>query len=728
MRIVLMHLFLCLSTLCSAQAFQGYIIEETPNKRSFAISNAVVAVLNSTEYAVTDSNGYFTLSRVNPEFDSLVIAAFGYKKDTVSLNGNTMATISMQPLELQEAVISVNRREVSVGDVEVISSADLVKDACCNLSEVFENTATVDISYSDAVSGAKEIHMLGLDGAYAQVLVENMPGMRGLGNTFGMNYIPGPWMSSIQVNKGCGSVVNGYESMMGQINVEFKKPQFADKLFVNFFLNQDARSELNIIHTHKIKKRWSYLGAYHGFYNWLRMDMNHDHFIDNPLVMNGNSLQRFTYENPGKMMFVGAVSVNIEDRVGGSVHYKPYTDKHAAHTAWGIRLRTDKIDAIAKTGFTFADGQSLGIQYKYTYHHQRGDIGLKRYDATEHFGYLNFIFQHEIDDTEDLLKAGVSLQLNSVREQLNDILLQRVEIVPGMFGEANLNFGVEKQVMLTAGVRADYHNLYGALASPRVNLKWRIIYGLNLRLSAGRGYRVPTLFAENFGWLANNRTVMVSSNLGIEESWNCGAGLVYDFDLNFRPGSITVDYFRTDFIRQVVPDIEQPGYLQFYAISKASSANALQVDVNYEPVKRLDVKLSYKYELSTVQYKSGKKLIPFRPQHRGLISIAYATKDKHWRFNSSLNWFGKTRVPDYRLTPDLAYQSSGKNWFQWNAQITYIIRQWEIYAGAENMLNFTQKTPIVMNDAPFSNQFDASMIWGPVRGAMAFAGFRWNMK
>ncbi len=727
MRILLLYLLLCFSSLCCAQTLQGYIIEETPNRRNYAISGALVSVLHTSDYTVTDSNGYFALNNVDAQDDSLVITAFGYKKDTIALNGDAMVTISIQPLLMTEAVISVNRKEIAVSNAEVISSADLVKDACCNLSEVFENTASVDISYSDAVSGAKEIHMLGLDGAYAQVMVENMPGVRGLGNTFGMNYIPGPWMSSIQVNKGCGSVVNGYESMMGQINVEFKKPQFADKVFVNFFLNQDARSELNIISAHKIKKRWSYLGAYHGFYNWLRMDMNHDHFIDNPLVINGNSLQRITYDNPGKMMFIAAVSVNIEDRVGGSVHFKPRTDEHATHHAWGIRLRSDRVDAFAKTGFTLSNEQSIGIQYKYYYHRQRGNIGFKNYDATEHFGYLNLIFQQE-SGSGYLIKAGLSLQMNSVREKLSDIALQRMEIVPGIFGEANLNFGPDEQVMITAGIRADYHNMYGALASPRANLKWRILYGLNFRASAGRGYRVPTIFAENFGWLANNRTVNVSANLGLEESWNCGAGIVYDFDLNFRPGSISVDYFRTDFIKQIVPDIEEAGYLQFYSITNASSANALQMDVNYEPVKRFEVKLSYKYELTTVNYKSGKKIIPFRPQHRGLVSLSYATKDKHWRFNSSVNWFGKTRVPDFRLSPDVEYSSYGKNWFQWNAQITYVIKQWEIYAGAENMLNFTQKHPIVLSENAFSNQFDASMIWGPIRGAMAFAGFRWNLK
>lgn len=719
-------IYLIWPCLAAAQGVQGYIIEETPNKRKFAVTGAVIQVLGTENYTTTDSTGFFKISDADPLTDRLVVSAFGYAKDTFELNSNAILTIALAPLQMNEAVITVNRREVSVASTEIISSADLVKDACCNLSEVFENTTTVDVSYSDAVSGAKEIRMLGLDGVYAQIMVENIGAIRNLNNTFGMNYIPGPWMSSIQVNKGAGTVVNGYESMSGQINIEYKKPQNTDKLFVNLFLNQDMRSELNVITAHKIKKRWSYLGALHGFYNWLRMDMNHDHFIDNPLVTNGNMMHRITYDNPGKMMFIGVVQVHAEDRIAGSEHYKPRTDAHAMHHAWGIRLQTQRVDAFAKTGFTFNDMSSLGIQYKYYYHRQNGHIGSRQYSANEHFGYINMIYQYQIDDKESMLKAGVSLQVNQVNEQLDSVNLNRTEVVPGAFGEANLNFGNDKQVMLSAGIRTDYHNLYGAIASPRLNLKWRIIYGLNFHLSGGRGYRVPTLFAENFGWLANNRVVQVQS-AGLEESWNYGASLSYDFDLNFRPGNITVDFFRTDFVQQTVVDIEEAGLLQFYYLKNASFANAAQIEMNYEPLKRWEIKLAYKYEQNVIHYHSGKKIYPFRPQHRGLLSMSYTTKNNRWRFNTSANWFGKSRVPDFRLSQDVPYNATGRHWVQWNAQITYRIKQWEVYLGAENILNFMQKNPIVMSDQPFSNQFDASMLWGPVRGAMAFAGFRWVM-
>ena len=273
---------LSVCAIANAQMVQGFVIEEQPGNKRFAISGAIVCVLNTTNAAATDDKGAFMLMGVDIEKAALVVSALGYVTDTFQLKGSAMLTISLRPYELKEVNATarkVTRIEMTPRNVEVINSGDLVRDACCSLSESFDNSATVDVNFTDAVSGAKEIRMLGLDGAYTQIMTENMPGIRGLGNSFGLSYIPGPWMSSIQVNKGAGSVVNGYESITGQINVEFKKPLTADRLFVNLYLNQDLRTELNIISAEKISKKWSTLNAVHGAFNGLKTDFNHDGFF-----------------------------------------------------------------------------------------------------------------------------------------------------------------------------------------------------------------------------------------------------------------------------------------------------------------------------------------------------------------------------------------------------------------------------------------------------------------
>ena len=710
--------------LLQAQSVQGYVVEQLPNGKTQPLFNAVVAIKGTTNAAYTDSLGHFALQNVNTATDTLITATMGYVSDTTPIRGNVLLTITLSPLQLTQVEIKGRKDAMQVERVETITSADLTKDACCNLSESFENTATVDVSYSDAVSGAKEIRMLGLDGAYTQMTVENIPAIRGLGNTFGLNYISGVWMNSIQVNKGAGSVVNGYEPITGQINVEMKKPHNAERLFVNLFFNQDARTEFNIITAHKMKKHWGILSAIHGQWNWLKMDMNHDHYIDNPLIKNLNVMHRATYLGDKGFSFIGGVIVNLEDRRGGSYHFDP-KKSITEQNEWGVRLKTARAEAFAKTGWVFTDHSSLGIQYKYYYHQQNGYIGRRVYDANEHFGYLNVIYQQEISEKEDLIKVGASLQTNYVSEVLDTFNRTRMEVVPGAFAETALNFGEDNKVVLVGGMRLDYHNLYGAFGSPRFNLKWNILYDLSLRLSAGRGYRVPTLFAENFGLLANSRTISIDPAIKFEEAWNYGASLTYKFNLNFREGSISVDYYRTDFVNQVVVDLEDPRQLRFYNMDGKSFANALQVDFSYEPVKRFDVKLAYKFEQTKTDYKDGRKILPLRPQHRGLVSLGYTTKNDHWRFNTSLNWFGKTRIPSTAANDDANQRDlRSKDWFQLNAQVTFKWKAWEVYLGGENLLNFIQMNPIIAGDAPFSNQFDASLIWGPLRGAMAFTGVR----
>ena len=714
-----------------SQMLHGYVIEETPDGKKLAIANAVVGVLNTTNATSTDDKGMFMLMNVNADKDALVVSSVGYKTDTIWLKGNSTFTITLTPLQLKEVEATAKkatRVELTAMNVEVINSGDLVKDACCNLSESFENSATVDVNFTDAVTGAKEIRMLGLDGIYTQIMIENIPSIRSLGNTFGMSYIPGAWMSSIQVNKGAGSVVNGYESMTGQINVEFKKPATTDRLFVNLYVNQDLRTELNIVSATKINSKWSTLTAIHGAYNWLKTDMNKDGYLDNPLVKNVDFFNRFTYQSGKVFSFWSGLSANFEDRKGGSVHFDPTVDK-MDQNYWGFRLNTNRVEAFAKTAFNLPNENFIGIQYKYIYQNQFGFIGRKDYNGLENFGYLNFIYQKTFDEREDLVKVGASVLLDDVTEQLDTFLRKRFEAVPGVFAEGNFNFGQDKKVMLVTGLRLDEHNLYGSFVTPRINLKWNILYDFSLRLSAGHGYRVPTIFAENFGLLANNREIIIDPKLGYESAWNYGANLTYKFFLGFREGIISADYYRTDFEHQVVADIENIRQLQFYNLNGHSFANAVQTEISYEVVKGLDVKLAYKYERTKTDYVSGRKIIPLRPQNRGLMSLQYTTKNNHWRFNTSANWFGKTRIPDTFLN-DAANQRPGwsKDWVQLNAQVTFKWKQWEIYAGGENLLNFTQKNPIIAGDQPFSNQFDASLIWGPLKGEMVFAGFRFNLK
>jgi outer membrane receptor for ferrienterochelin and colicin len=637
---------------------------------------------------------------------------------------------SLKKYELKEVEVRTNQSTFNTATqkVEIITAKDLQKDACCNLSESFENSATVDANYADAVSGARHIRLLGLDGKYVQFTNENIPGIRGLQQTFGLSFVPGPWMSSIQINKGAGSVVNGYGSIAGQINLEFKKPQNSERFFANVFMNQDVRTELNLLSAQKSKnEKWSFMTLAHGLINWLPMDMNHDEFVDNPLVKQVNFMQRFTYQSGKMFNFIGAVSGTLEDRESGQVKHFETNEQHAPHDLWKLQLKTQHLEAFAKTGFMLNDFSSLGIQYKYFFHRQFGNIGAKRYDALQHFGYVNLIYQYEFL-ARSFLKVGSSFLVDNVREQLDSFYLKRMELVPGVFAEASYDY--EEKLNIVAGVRADYHNLYGPFFSPRLNVKWNILYDLSLRLSAGKAYHVPTVFAENFGFLANNRTISLPAKIKPEEAWSFGGSASYRFYLDFREGNISFDFFHTRFTNQLVTDLENVRELNFYNLSGKSYSNSFQTEINYELIPRFDAKLAYRFEDVRTTYKSGLKWVPLRPRHKALLSLEYTLKNKRWRFNTHLTWYGLARVPSTAGNePQFQISERSKNYFLWNAQITYIHRKFfEVYVGAENMLNQTQTMPVIgLNGYSVTSQFDASLVWGPIRGAMAFAGFRFTL-
>jgi outer membrane receptor for ferrienterochelin and colicin len=613
------------------------------------------------------------------------------------------------------------RMEMATQNVELISGSDLKKDACCNLSESFMRSGAVDVQYSDGVSGAKEIRMLGLAGNYLQTMYENVPGIRGINSAFGMEYLPGTWMQSIQINKGAGSVVNGYDAITGQMNVELKKPQSAEKFFLNVYLNQDARAEINSHFSFKLKdKDWYTMGLVHGSVNWLKMDFNKDGFIDNPLFNRFTAMNRwFHVKSDGGMLMI-AGSVNFEDRKAGQLSYdfkKPMNEQQQ----WGSLLKTNHAELFAKTSFLFEHESTLGIQYKYSYQQQSGFIGRKELLSLEHFGYVNAIYQNEFSEG-NTIKVGASFFVNDVRERLDTFAFKRTELVPGVFAEAT--FSPFKKMTIVAGLRVDQHNIFGTFLSPRLNIKWDILPDLSLRVSGGRGYRTPNLIADNYSYFFSNRNLSIDP-LKPEIAWNYGASLSYKFNLDFREGWVHLDFYRTDFAQQLVVDLEQRNQLQIYTQNGKLFSNSLQAEVSYEVVENVTAKIAYKWDNVKVNYREGFRVQSLKPQHKILFVLDYDWKKPRIVLTTNFAWYSKVRVPAIAIDEKIV----SKYLYQWNMQITKKIKeQWEVYLGAENILNQTQPNPIQSALEPLHQNYDATLIWGPVRGAMVYAGFRFVIK
>jgi outer membrane receptor for ferrienterochelin and colicins len=734
-RIILFLLLIMLSANSGfAQQLTGKVSAKE-GESTFPLVGANLRWLGTTNGTVSNESGSFSLVLPDSLPARLIASYIGYKADTITVSSSKplhIQLISAEQLQ-EEVVISASPTYISKVEprkMEVITRKELQKAACCNLSESFETNASVDVSFSDAVTGAKQIQMLGLDGVYTQIMTENVPAVRGLAAAYGLSYTSGTWVQSIDVGKGAGSVVNGYESITGQINVELLKPEDSERFYLNLYANHMGRTEANIHLAQKLGKKWSTGLLFHTDRMRTTVDRNGDGFLDMPHSTQYSLVNRWKYDGDRLKSQFG-VKLLTEDKMGGQVNFDPSDKAHQYHTGvYGTGMDTRRVEVFAKNGIIFPSKpyKGLGLVTSATYHKQNAFFGLNNYDGTQKTFYGNLIYQSIIGNTNHQFKTGFNYLYDEYNEVFADSAFARTESVPGAYGEYTFS-GINKFTAV-AGLRADFHNIYGPFLTPRLHLKYDLSEATTLRASTGRGLRVANPLAENTSALVSSRQIIVRNRLMPEVAWNYGLNLTHDFHLNNKPGMVTLDLYRTDFQNQVVMDMDASvRQILFYNLDGKSFANSFQAELQYEPVKSLSMKTAYKfYDVKTTL--NGKlQQRPFVSRHRFFFNTGYATKFDKWKFDFTTQWHGPKRIPDTADNPaEHRLNAYSPSFFVFNAQVTKAFRKWDAYLGVENLGNFKQANPIVSTDQPFSPNFDASMVWGPIVGRMVYAGMRFSIK
>lgn len=659
-----------------------------------------------------------------------------------------IATDTLSRKALDEVTVKHRRKSTEINMIgaiktERIGQRELLKAACCNLSESFETTPSVDVAFTDAVSGYKQIQMLGLTGPYTMITRENIPDIRGLAAVTGLTFTPGTWIEGMQLSKGTGSVVNGYESVAGQINVEWRKPfeEKADRWLFNLYQNTQGRTEGNVVFNHKLNKNLSTNVLAHGKGQWMRVDMNNDNFMDQPLDQQWVLANRWFYFAPSGIEIQGGVKGVYSDQLGGHKDFSTGTAQVEGNP-WGYRQQIRRGEAWAKIGKVYRDKpwKSMGLQLSGVYHDQESQYGPRNYEGRQRSLYANYIYQSIIGNTNHVIKGGASALIDDYSEKLEQQNYRRTESVPGIFAEYAYNHLTKFNVV--AGLRADYHNLYGAFVTPRLHVRYAPFPKTVIRASVGRAQRTANIFAENMGYLASTRLFFVQGGNGKypyglepEVAWNTGLNLTQKFMLNYRDGSFSVDYYYTRFQNQVVVDAEYPHYISFYNLQGKSFAHSFQAQLDYEPIRHLDVRLAYRwYDVrSTYRDEVTKELElkerPLVAAHRAFVNVGYETNN-NWKFDYTLQWIGQKRVPELQHG---SMHTSGDEmspaFVQMNAQIS---KGWnnnlEVYLGGENLTNYMQHDAVIGASNPYAPGFDASMIWGPVMGRNIYAGLRYKIK
>ena len=720
----------------------------------------------TTVGVATDVNGRFQLEPVKST-NLLVTSFMGFHNDTTEVTSHSELTIVLvsdlllEEVDIVERKMAMLRSRISPLTTETLTGEALCMAACCNLSESFETSASVDVAYSDAATGAKQIRLLGLSGTYVQMLTENTPNIRGLAQAFGMEYIPGPWMEAIQVSKGTSSVLNGYEAIAGQINVEYLKPQTQDPVALNAMISTETHAEVNVTGGWDINDKVSTGVLFHAQNMSLELDHNHDGFLDMPKNTNVNLLNRW-YIRDGD--YTGQILVRglYDHRIGGQTKEAVTV----APTPYHIDLNTWRVDGFMKNGYVFDQetGMSIGIIASASYHNQQNSYGSRQWNAAQTNAYLNAIFQTSFDDSAtDLwddhshnLSAGLSVNYDGYQEELSLVSpidnLNRWEMTPGVFAEYTYTY--KDKITLLVGIREDYSTRYGFFTTPRMNLRYAPFEWWTLRGSVGLGYRSPNAIADNAAYLSSNRIYHFDEvNLAQERSMNTGLSTVFYIPMGNKELQLSGEYYYTRFLDGVIADMDRDLYgVTLYKMHDVADAQYFshnwQVEANMEILRGWTMTAAFRYtdvkqtsfNIATNEYQLRDK--PLQNKFKGIISTSYQTPLKTWQFDLTAQFNGEGRMPDGFVIPEGSKQYRMHNgyiyhkWYpQLLGQVTKFFRTWSIYLGAENMTNFTQDNPIVgskIGDTQFVNtqsaNYDASMIWAPIHGWKLYLGFRWALE
>lgn len=744
MRNTFLIILLFASLFATAQkTLSGTILDD----RKEPLPGANLYWLNTTVSTSTGGDGTFIIP-YKEEYEKLVISYINYETDTLTINSPDNITHIMRlsgGKDLKEVILQKNikslRRSSETANVTKVNSKELLKAACCNIAESFETNPSIDVNFSDALTGTRQIKMLGLTSPYILIAEENIPAVRGASQAYGLTFVPGTWVESIQITKGAGPVINGYESITGQINYELLKPIDDIPFFVNAYGSTGGRFELNTHFNKKFSEKLSSSLFVHGNTRVAKNDMNDDGFLDNPLAKQINVMNRWQYAD-GERGIVSFFNVRYmrDEKQTGELDFDPDRDKFT-NNFWGSEINTNKLDLSSKIGYVFPDMpfQSIGLQTAYNWHKQESYFGFNQYDIDQKSFYSNLIFNSIIGDTRNKFAAGVNFTYDNYDEFVNMVDVGRIDNSTGAFFE--YTYDNTYDFSLIAGARVDVHNRLGTFFTPRVHMRYNPWNKTVLRASAGRGKRAANIFAENQALFGSSRQFEIVNNngkvygLNPEIAWNYGLSFSQGFKLFGKNTEFIIDYYRTDFEQQAVVDVyNSPQQALFYNLEGNSYVNSLQFELNYEITHHFNIRTAYKYYDVETKYLSGTFERPLQARHRFFTNIGYEThiKDggKQWKFDFTYNWLGKQRLPYTGSNPaDERLGEYSPSFSLMNAQITRTFSSvFEIYVGGENIGNYQQDKAILGADNPFGPYFDTSIIYAPVFGQMYYAGLRFKIK
>lgn len=740
---IILLLTLFTITLNAQSILSGKVKEETGHEHEHPLVGANIFWLGTSVGTTSDETGTFSIP-FSQETNKLVVSFVGYLSDTLTITDQNKIEVALKSdlfetddVEVVAAQKSTFIDYLAIDNSSIITKRELHKAACCDLSESFETNPSIDVSFTDAITGTKQIEMLGLAGTYTQTTMENLPFLRGLMSNAGLNFVPGTWIESINVSKGIGSVVNGFESITGQIDIGMMKPFSAEqeKMNINIYANNEQRFEGNLNYRMGLTENISSVTMLHASSRNHAFDINDDSFMDMPKAQTFNIMQRWKYsEGEGLESQLGFQYVN-DKKDGGTLE-----KSNPVNNGFIFSVNQENLNIYGKTGYVFPDNEnkSFGIQWSLNKYSNSSRFGNRLYTGDQKSGYFNFIYQSTLGEHDHKFRTGMSFLFDEYEETFDSGFYQRIERIPGMFFE--YTFTHHEQLSIVAGLRGDYHNHYDFMFTPRLHVRYTPNEDWIIRAAAGRGYRTSNLFVEYASIFASSRQInIISENsygygLEQESAWNFGINLTHYFLFDWREATISFDLYRTQFESLIIPDLDTDARsVTFYSVDNGAYSNSLQLELNIEPLENFSTRIAYRFLDVKNKINNEWKEKPLTAKHRALLNLAYSTEededDTKMSYDLTLQWLGRKRIPSTITNPEnLRARENSPDFIIVNAQITRtFFKNFDFYIGVENLFDFRQDNPIIDPFNPNSEYFDASLIWGPVNGRMIYAGLRYDM-
>lgn len=735
---IILILFLLAGKISFAQENDG-IKSQLVDQSGTPIIGAWISVNHSGPKVQTDENGFFVL-KVNEWPAHLDIDLGDDHIVHVNVNSPDQAVkiTANKVIELKEAVIKekVNRElnTLQTRNVETMGKREFQKAACCRLSESFDNSGSVSVSETDAVTGAKEMEILGLRGIYSLMTLDNTPDLSGINYPFALDMIPGTWLNEVAISKGISNAINGSSGFSGQVNIGLKNPFEDSPLFVNMYGNTMGRFEANV-HMNKVLPNPAFAtGLFlHASKNFVKTDWNNDNYLDMPLSTQLNALYKISMNGAGPWESGLSVHFVKDERTAGQVNVSPESPYVAQSDAQRFAIN-------GNTGFVGFDkeGRSIGFKYQYTNNQLDANYGGLGYSGVQNRGYAQALYEDRFDEGNHIIYAGGSFMTEGLKQTIAGQAFNRNEVVPGIYGEYSYNPEIKnddarfvKRIGVVATVRADFHNIYGIQIAPALTAKYNLTEDQVIRANVGKGYRTPYFFTDNISSFVNGRPINVMEELNAEEAINYGISYTLKSKITGRNFTLNGDLYQTQFQNQIIVDQETNlNNVRVSNLAGESVTTSALLSTSWEVLDGFNAKIAYKWNHITFDQNLERVHKMLVPKHRMLLALHYTTRDQQWEFSNTTTWIGKQEyLRRIVVGDDVAFQNRNNSnaFVTTNAQITKKWKVFDIYVGGENLGNYRQKDPIQGGANPQSLEFDVTQVYAPLMGIRGYVGFRWKI-